>query len=34
LAAAVGADLVIGLDENLGANRSIAELEREGQAVV
>lgn len=34
LAAAVGADLVVGMGENLSANRSIAKLEREGHAVV
>jgi transcriptional regulator with XRE-family HTH domain len=34
LAAAVGADLVVGVGENLSANRSIAKLERDGHAVV
>ena len=34
LAAAVGADLVVGVGENLSENRSIAKLEREGHAVV
>jgi transcriptional regulator with XRE-family HTH domain len=34
LAAAVGADLVIGVGENLATNRSIAKLERDGHAVV
>ena len=34
LAAAVGADLVVGVGENLSSNRSIAKLEREGHAVV
>jgi transcriptional regulator with XRE-family HTH domain len=34
LAVAVGADLVIGVGENLSENRSIAKLEREGHAVV
>jgi transcriptional regulator with XRE-family HTH domain len=34
LATAVGADLVVGVGENLSANRSIAKLEREGHAVV
>lgn len=34
LAAAVGADLVVGVGENLSGNRSIAKLERDGHAVV
>ena len=34
LASAVGADLVVGVGENLSANRSIAKLERDGHAVV
>jgi len=34
LAAAVGADLVVGVGENLSENRSIAKLERDGHAVV
>lgn len=34
LASAVGADLVIGVAENLSSNRSIAKLERDGRAVV
>ncbi|MCW2572089.1 MAG: family transcriptional regulator [Frankiales bacterium] len=34
LAGAVGADLVVGVGENLSANRSIAKLERDGHAVV
>ncbi len=34
LALAVGADLVVGVAENLSVNRSIAKLEREGHAVV
>src|SRR5262245_25951301 len=34
LAAAVGADLVVGVAENLSANRSIAKLERDRHAVV
>lgn len=34
LAVAVGADLVVGVGENLSANRSIAKLERDGHAVV
>jgi ribosome-binding protein aMBF1 (putative translation factor) len=34
LAAAIGADLVVGVGENLSANRSIAKLERDGHAVV
>lgn len=34
LAAAVGADLVVGVGANLSMNRSIAKLEREGHAVV
>lgn len=34
LAAAVGADLVVGVGENLSANEAIATLEREGRAVV
>lgn len=34
LALAVGADLVVGVGENLSVNRSIAKLEREGHAVV
>lgn len=34
LAAAVGADLVVGVGENLSVNRSIAKLERDGHAVV
>jgi transcriptional regulator with XRE-family HTH domain len=34
VAAAVGADLVIGVARNLSANRSIAELERDGHAVI
>lgn len=34
LASAVGADLVVGVGENLSVNRSIAKLEREGHAVV
>lgn len=34
LAAAVGADLVVGVGENLATNRSIAKLERDGHAVV
>lgn len=34
LASAVGVDLVIGLGENLGANESIARLERDGHAFV
>jgi transcriptional regulator with XRE-family HTH domain len=34
LATAVGADFVVGVGENLSANRSIAKLEREGHAVV
>lgn len=34
LAAAVGADLVIGVGENLSSDRSIAKLERDGHAVV
>lgn len=34
LASAVGADLVVGVRENLSANRSIAKLERDGHAVV
>jgi ribosome-binding protein aMBF1 (putative translation factor) len=34
LATAIGADLVVGVGENLSANRSIAKLEREGHAVV
>ncbi len=34
LAAAVGADLVVGVGENLSEHRTIAKLEREGHAVV
>ncbi|MCU1498524.1 MAG: family transcriptional regulator [Acidimicrobiales bacterium] len=34
LATAVGADLVVGVGENLSANRSIAKLERDGHAVI
>lgn len=34
LATAVGADLVVGVGENLSEHRSIAKLEREGHAVV
>ena len=34
LAAAVGAELVVGVGENLSDNRSIAKLVREGHAVV
>lgn len=34
LASAVGADLVVGVGENLAVNRSIAKLERDGHAVV
>jgi transcriptional regulator with XRE-family HTH domain len=34
IASAVGADLVVGVGENLSANRSIAKLERDGHAVV
>lgn len=34
LALAVGADLVVGVGENLSVNRSIAKLEREGHAVI
>jgi len=34
LATAVGADLVVGVGENLSTNRSIAKLERDGHAVV
>lgn len=34
IAAAVGADLVVGVGVNLSANRSIAKLERDGHAVV
>ena len=34
LASAVGADLVVGVGENLSEHRSIAKLEREGHAVV
>ncbi|MCU1496301.1 MAG: putative transcriptional regulator [Acidimicrobiales bacterium] len=34
LATAAGADLVIGVGENLSANRSIAKLERDGHAVI
>lgn len=34
LASAVGADLVVGVAENLSSNRSIAKLERDGHAVV
>lgn len=34
LALAVGADLVVGVGENLSSNRSIAKLERDGHAVV
>ena len=34
LAAAVGADLVVGMGENLSENRSIAKLEHDGHAVV
>jgi transcriptional regulator with XRE-family HTH domain len=34
LAAAVGADLVVGVGENLSENRSIAKLERDGHAVI
>lgn len=34
LAAAVGADLVVGVGENLSEHRTIAKLEREGHAVI
>lgn len=34
LATAVGADLVVGVGENLSEHRTIAKLEREGHAVV
>jgi len=34
LATAVGADLVVGVGENLSEHRTIAKLEREGQSVV
>ena len=34
LAAAVGAELIVGVGPNLSANRSIAKLVREGRAVV
>ena len=34
LASAVGADLVVGVGENLSEHRTIAKLEREGHAVV
>jgi transcriptional regulator with XRE-family HTH domain len=34
LAGAIGADLVVGMGENLSTNRSIAKLERDGHAVV
>lgn len=34
LATAVGADLVVGVGENLSAHRAIVKLEREGHAVV
>ncbi|MCO5304912.1 MAG: helix-turn-helix domain-containing protein [Microthrixaceae bacterium] len=34
VAAAVGADLVVGVGENLSEHRTIVKLEREGHAVV
>jgi hypothetical protein len=34
LAAAVGAELVVGVGENLSDNRSIAKLVRDGHAVI